>query len=290
MTPSPWLRGCLTALAVALVLCVLRRAGPRFGGLAAAIPVTSVPALAWASWEQGAAFAAASATAALLATGMTGLFALRYAWAARRQAPWQALLAAALPALLLTGLVSGLGGSLVLSLTGATGILIVCGLLMPPATPAQPRVTHWHRELLMTMAVSGAVTALMTLIAPRVPPLLCGLVAAIPVVGMSTTVSVHAQGGSGTVTVFLRAYLQGLLAKLAFLGSLAATLPAASGPLPWLAATASGVVVIVLLKRLASLPVLVSWAKAGVTMLGTCPSPPPPTHALAQPRGPTAPQ
>ena len=232
MTPSPWLRGCLTALAVALVLCVLRRAGPRFGGLAAAIPVTSVPALAWASWEQGAAFAAASATAALLATGMTGLFALRYAWAARRQAPWQALLAAALPALLLTGLVSGLGGSLVL----------------------------------------------------------CGLVAAIPVVGMSTTVSVHAQGGSGTVTVFLRAYLQGLLAKLAFLGSLAATLPAASGPLPWLAATASGVVVIVLLKRLASLPVLVSWAKAGVTMLGTCPSPPPPTHALAQPRGPTAPQ
>lgn len=249
MTTSPWLRGCLTALAVALVLCVLRRAGPRFGGLAAAIPVTSVPALAWASWEQGPGFAAASATAALLATGMTGLFALRYAWGARRHGPWQALIAAALPALLLTGLVSGLGGSLLWSLTGATAILVVSGLLMPPATPARPRITNWRRDVLMTMAVSGAVTALMTLIAPRVPPLLCGLVAAIPVVGMSTTVSVHAQGGSGTVTVFLRAYVQGLFAKVAFLGSLAATLPLAHGPLPWLAATASGVVVIVLMSR-----------------------------------------
>ena len=98
MPTSPWLRGCLTALAVALVLCVLRRAGPRLGGLAAAIPVTSVPALAWAAWEQGAVFAAASATAALLATGMTGLFALCYTWGARRLAPWQALVAAALPA------------------------------------------------------------------------------------------------------------------------------------------------------------------------------------------------
>jgi hypothetical protein len=214
---------------------------------------------------------------------MTGLFALLYAFAARRLAPWRALATAALPAVLLTGMVSGLGGSLTMSLVGACLMLVACRQLMPNATPARRRVVHWRRDLLLTMAVSGAVTILMSLIAPRVPPLLCGLVAAIPVVGMSTTVSVHAQGGSGTVTAFLQAYVQGLFAKVAFLGALAATLQLSAGPWPWLVAVAGGTAVVMVVSKW-------PWPTAPAEEPASCaaePAPPalspPPTLSAARP-------
>jgi hypothetical protein len=250
MSDNPYLRGCLTALAVALVLGLLRRAGPRAGGLAAAIPVTSVPALAWMAWEQGADFAAASATAALLATGMTGVFALFYALLARRYSAALALIGAAVPALALTVAVSGLGRHLAWSLGGATLLILCCLMAMPAAAPVQRRSTHWRRDLLLTMAVSGLVTTAISLIAPRVPALLCGLVAAIPVIGMCTTVSVHARSGSAAVTQFLDAYLRGLLAKIVFLGVLASLLPMLGAGLPWLLAAASGIATVVALPLL----------------------------------------
>lgn len=250
MSDNPWMRGCLTALAVALVLGLLRRVGPRAGGLAAAIPVTSVPALAWMAREQGADFAAASATAALLATGMTGVFALFYAWLARRHQAAVALIGAAVPTLLLSLAVSGLGRHLAWSLCSAT-LMVLCGLVaMPAAAPVGRRITRWRRDLLLTMAVSGMVTTVITLIAPRVPALLCGMVAAIPVIGMCTTVSVHARGGSAAVTQFLEAYTRGLLAKIVFLGVLASLLPRLGAGLPWLLAAVSGIVVMLALPLL----------------------------------------
>jgi hypothetical protein len=250
MNDNPWMRGCLTALAVALVLGLLRRAGPRAGGLAAAIPVTSVPALAWMAWEQGPDFAAASATAALLATGMTGVFALLYALLARQRRAAVALIGAAAPALMLTVAVSGLGRHLAWSLCGATLLVLSCLMAMPAAASVQRRSAHWRRDLMLTMAVSGLVTTAISLIAPRVPALLCGLVAAIPVIGMCTTVSVHARGGSPAVTQFLEAYLRGLLAKIVFLGVLAGLLPLLGAGLPWLLAAACGIAAVLALPLL----------------------------------------
>ena len=249
MSDSPWLRGCVTAMVVAIVLYLLRRAGPRCGGLVAAIPVTSVPALAWMAWERGPDFAAASATAALLATAMTGLFALLYALGARRHSPLPTLLGATGPALLLTGAVAGLGSDLAPALSAAVLLLAACARLLPAATTNHRRASRWQRDVLLTMLVSGAVTTLISLIAPRVPPLLCGLVAAIPVVGMSTTVSVHVQSGHAAVVAFLHAYLQGLMAKVAFLGALAWLLPRDLGLATWLAAAACGTVVLLALSR-----------------------------------------
>ncbi len=249
MSNSPWLRGFVTAMVVAIVLYLLRRAGPRCGGLTAAVPVTSAPALAWASWERGVEFAAASATAALLATAMTGLFALLYALVGRRLAPLPTLLGSTGLALVLTGAVRGLGTDLTLALCSAVILLAACARLMPTATASHQATTHWRRNVLLTVLVSGGVTTLIGLIAPRVPPLWCGLVAAIPVVGMSTTVAVHLQRGHASVVAFLHAYVQGLMAKVAFLGSLAWLLPRELGPATWLAAIACSVVVLLALTR-----------------------------------------
>jgi hypothetical protein len=237
MSHSLLVRGCLTALAVAIVLSLLRRAGPRVGGLAAALPMTSVPALAWASAEYGPVFAATAAVAALLTTAMTGLFALLYAHAARHWAPAHALAVATLPVLVLTAAVAQAHCSLAGALCLAIPVLLMCGRLMPAAADAVARPGARPRhDLLKTVAIAGLSTTLIGAIAPTVPPLVCGLVAAIPVIGISTTVSVHRQGGAMAVVQFLQGYLQGQWAKGAFLAVLAWSLPQCAPGIAWAAA------------------------------------------------------
>ena len=246
MSHSPLLRGCLTALAVGFVLALLRRAGPRAGGLAAAMPMTSVPALAWACAEQGPAFAAAAATAALLTTALTGLVALLYAHAAPRLAPARALGAATLPVALLAALVTGAGSNpLPITVVGAVLMLLACRRLMPGA-PASSGTALEVRgsNLLTTAAVAGGFAACIGWLAPSVPALLCGAVAAIPVIGLSTTVSVHSQGGSAAVVRFLHGYLQGQWAKVTFLALLASLLPSCPSAVAWVAAAAGGLAVV----------------------------------------------
>ena len=233
------LRGGLTALAVAVVLHLLRRAGPRAGGLAAALPMTSLPALAWSSIEQGPAFTAAAAAAALLTTAMTGVFALLFAHAAGRWPPRRALVAALLPGAGLIGLASCVGGGLCVAAGGTAAVLLACRALMPaaPATPAAP-VRRARHDLAATACVAGIATALIGSLAHQAPPMLCGMVAAIPVIGISTTLNVHRQAGGAAVAIFLRGYLQGLWAKAGFLALLAGLLPHGPSLAAWTAAVA----------------------------------------------------
>jgi hypothetical protein len=98
--------------------------------------------------------------------------------------------------------------------------------LLPAAPEASVRSCADRRnDLLKTATIAGLSTAVMGLIAPTAPPRVCGLVAAIPVIGMSTTVSVPRQGGAVAVVHFLRGYVQGLQAKVVFLAVLAWLLP-----------------------------------------------------------------
>jgi hypothetical protein len=198
------------------------------------LPITSAPALAWASAEHGPAFAATAAVAALLTTAMTGLFAMLYSRAARRWAPTGALIVATLPVVVLTVAVAQANCDLVAALCGAILMLLVCGELLAAAPEASVRPCAKRRhDLLKTATLAGLSTAVIGLIAPTVPPLVCGLVAAIPVIGMSTTVSVHRQGGAVAVAHFLQGYLQGLWAKVAFLAVLAWALPQCAPGVAW---------------------------------------------------------
>ena len=61
----------LSAAAVGILLWLLRRAGARAAGLAAAVPINSLPALFWLAQRQGEAFAASAALGALAGTALT---------------------------------------------------------------------------------------------------------------------------------------------------------------------------------------------------------------------------
>src|SRR3954452_469582 len=69
----------LSAAAVGVLLTTLRRAGPRAGGLAAAVPINSMPALFWLSLEHGGAYATTAVLGTLWGTGLTVLLGTSFA-------------------------------------------------------------------------------------------------------------------------------------------------------------------------------------------------------------------
>jgi hypothetical protein len=73
MPATSFAHAVLSAAAVGLLLSTLRRAGPRAGGLAAAVPISSVPALFWLSLEHGGGYAASAVLGSLWGTGLTVL-------------------------------------------------------------------------------------------------------------------------------------------------------------------------------------------------------------------------
>ena len=75
MATDLFAKAAVSAAVVGLVLALLHRAGPRAGGLAAAMPVTSMPALFWLADERGGLFAAAAAAGSLWGTLASALLA-----------------------------------------------------------------------------------------------------------------------------------------------------------------------------------------------------------------------
>jgi hypothetical protein len=67
-------KAAVSAAAVGVLLSLLRQAGPRASGLAAAVPVNSLPALFWLSVEHGGRYAAYAALGSLAGTALTLLF------------------------------------------------------------------------------------------------------------------------------------------------------------------------------------------------------------------------
>jgi len=64
-------RAAMSAVVVGVLLSLLRKAGPRASGLAAAVPVSSLPALFWLSVERGGQYAASAAWGSLTGTMLT---------------------------------------------------------------------------------------------------------------------------------------------------------------------------------------------------------------------------
>jgi len=64
-------KAAMSAAAVGVLLTLLRQAGPRASGLAAAVPVNSLPALFWLSVEHGGRYAASAALGSLAGTTLT---------------------------------------------------------------------------------------------------------------------------------------------------------------------------------------------------------------------------
>lgn len=248
------LKAIATAGFVAGLLLLLRHAGPRLGGLAAALPVTSAPALFWLGLEQGVGFAAQAAAAALLSTALTPLLVTVYGQLSQRHGPLVCLLA---------GLVAAAVGLLLLlpwqqmvaaGLTLAMGLSALALWLLPRPGRAPARRSRWQRELLQTAGVAALLTLLIGLLARQLGAGPSGLLAAIPVVGLCTLCSTHREQGSAVACRFLAGYVDGIAAKSVFLALLASALGSLPFGLAWAAALLGGLASLFLLQRLRQRP------------------------------------
>ena len=234
MPTTSFAHALLSAAAVGLLLTTLRRAGPRAGGLAAAVPINSVPALFWLSLEHGGGYATSAVLGSLWGTGLTVLLGASFA---RMALALHAALAGLLAWLAIGALVAVTwalpAAPTVLAALAACAILFGQAALprVPPSDPhrraARRSGTGW------SMAAAGAMSLLVTELSRHSGPQLCGLVAAIPLIGMFALHAGYRQGGAPLMLRVLGGYLDGMAAKAAFLGTLALAWALGAGAWAW---------------------------------------------------------
>ena len=235
----------LSAAAVGVLLSALHRAGPRVGGLAAAVPVNSIPALVWLSLERGGAYATTAVLGSLWGTGLTVLLGASFA---RLALTWHAV-----PA----GVVAWLAIGSLATLTWAvpavpavaaalTACAILCGRAALPRLPAgdSKRRSGKPTGPLLSMTTAGAMSLLVSELSRHSTPQFCGLVAAVPLVGMVAMVASYRQGGAPLMLRVLGGYLDGMAAKAAFLGGLGAAWALGAGAWAWPTGLAFGACVL----------------------------------------------
>jgi hypothetical protein len=224
----------LSAAAVGVLLSVLHRAGPRASGLAAAVPVNSIPALFWLSLERGGAYATTAALGTLWGTGLTVLLGVSFA---RLAVAWHAVPAGLMAWLAIGGLATLTWAVPAVPAAAAalTACAILFGLVALPRLPAgDPHRRSGKRSgPLLSMATAGAMSLLVSELSRYSPPQFCGLVAAVPLVGMVAMIASHRQGGAPLMLKVLGGYMEGLAAKAAFLGTLGAAWALGAGAWAW---------------------------------------------------------
>jgi len=251
MPTASLVHAVVSAAAVGLLLTTLRKAGPRAGGLAAAVPINSVPALFWLSLEHGGAYATSAVVGSLWGTGLTVLLGATFA---RMALAVHASLAGLLASLAIGTLVA-LTWALP-AMPAAVAVLTLGAIVFGPAALPRLPADDAHRRAgqrhspWLSMAAAGAMSLLVTELSRHSGPQLCGLVAAIPVVGVFALHAGYRQGGAPLMLRVLGGYLDGMAAKAAFLGALALAWALDAGAWAWPVALAAAAAALAAKQRL----------------------------------------
>lgn len=229
------LRGGVSALAVAALLLAAQRWGRDLAGLLAGLPTVTGPAMVWLALDHGSDFAGQAAHGAVVAGVPCALFALTYACVSLRCGRLPTLFCATAVSLLSLSLLSQWFGPIILTLTLVAVTCAACLALMPrlppPAPPrALPRAevpgqrASALRAGVMTVLVSGMVSALASLSAQELGPHWAGALTSPPLLAAAVVLELHRQGCPVRVQDFLRGYTAGLVGRSVFVAVFGALL------------------------------------------------------------------
>ena len=211
-----WLKLTLVPLFLLAVSLVARRWGPRVAGLFAGLPVVTGPILAFMAFEQGTAFGAVGAGAALGGVSGAVVFALVYAHRALRGA-WPQALACALAAWGAAGLlVQALPGTWPWQAATAMAALLAAPALRPAMPPLPLAAPPTVPGLLLRMAAGAALTLAVTAAAVHLGPRGSGLLAVFPLLSSVMAVDVHRNQGAAHAALLLCSMLPALHAFAVF--------------------------------------------------------------------------
>ena len=207
-----------TPLLILLSLLLTRVAGPAAGGILAGLPFISGPASIFICMEQGPAFAAEAAGAALLGVVASCAYCLAYARLAVRRA-WPRCLAAGLAAFCLT---APLLGELAPPLPAAVALSLLAPLvalrcLPRPGEIAPPAGGGCGAGRIATQMICGGLAVLLLTLAARVAgPQWSGLLLTFPIVSSILTPFIHASCGGAAAVQTIRGLLSGFVGTSAF--------------------------------------------------------------------------
>lgn len=225
------LRGGVSALAVAALLLAAQRWGRDLAGLLAGLPTVTGPAMVWLALDHGSDFAGTAAHGAVVAGVPCALFALTYACVSLRCGRLPTLFCATAASLLSLTLLSQWFGPMTLTLTLVAITCAACLALMlhvPPPAPPRAGVPGQRASALragvMTVLVSGMVSALASLSAQELGPHWAGAMTSPPLLAAAVVLELHRQGCPVRVQDFLRGYTAGLVGRSVFVAVFGALL------------------------------------------------------------------
>jgi hypothetical protein len=210
----------LVPLFLLAVTLVARRWGPRVAGLLAGLPLVTGPILGFIVAEQGAAFGAATAQAALAGVAAAVSFAVVYARSALR-AGWAgalalALLAWAAVAMALQALPAGAPAA-----AAAALVALLLGRQWRPRVAVAPvaRSVAWT-EVLPRMAAGAALTLAVTWAAATLGPRWSGVLAVFPLLSTVVAADTHRRQGGPYAAALLSAMVDAFWAFAVFCAAL----------------------------------------------------------------------
>jgi hypothetical protein len=195
-----------------------RRWGPAVSGWLVGLPLTSAPVTFLLALEHGPAFAASVALGTLAGTISQTLFAVAYAWLARRHRWPLAFVGGTVVFAVSTVGLAGLGLALA-PLAGVVVVALIVGLramprLDPHTAPSSAPLPRW--DLPVRMLVATLIVGALIGIAPVLGPRVTGLLSPFPVYAAILTVFAHRGQGMTAAIGVLRGLLAGLFGFVAF--------------------------------------------------------------------------
>lgn len=214
----------LVPVCLALLTLAARAWGPRVGGWLAGLPIVAGPILFFLALENGVAFGARAAAAALGAAFGSIWFCFVYAWSATRHGWPLSVLAGVAAWAASIVLMSFFDGSLAAGIAACLVALFVVPPLFPRRSIAAGAALPRH-EIFFRMAAGAVVVLLVTGAAGAIGPVWSGLVTAFPTLGTVLSVFSHRANGGAYTAALLRAMCFGMASLVAFFVALALVLP-----------------------------------------------------------------
>ena len=230
-----------------------RRWGPAVSGWLVGLPLTSAPVTFLLALEHGPAFAALVALGTLVGTVSQILFAVVYAWLARRHGWPLAFVGGSLVFAVSTAALAGLRAPL-LVLACAVVIVLVLALRAMPAVEQRVPVVEQRApvaeqreaatatplprwDLPVRMLVATLIVGVLVAVAPALGPRFTGMLSPFPVYAAILTVFAHRGQGAPAAIGVLRGLLAGLFGFVGFFVVVAGSIERVGIPVAFAVAT-----------------------------------------------------
>ena len=233
----------LVPLLIAAITLAGARFGPRVAGVLTGLPVVAGPIVLFLAIEQGAAFAARSATATLAGEASLAAFCVLYGWTALRASAVTSVAVGWAGFAASTFLLDRWSPPLAVASITALATPLFVTMAMPRTAAPHAMTDVTAGELALRMAAGVVLMLGLTGVAQALGPRLSGLLTVFPIATTVLAVFSHRAHGAAFAVQLLRGLALGLYSLTAFFLTLALTLESRGTAVGFLAASAAAVAV-----------------------------------------------